>query len=306
MQLAAPSTAVAAWIGVGVLLGAAAVLLGGLALAAGARRRRSLPEPRPSDEAADGGADDDLTAFLEHPPGSWAAGAPDGPRPVGGGFVALGPAAAPARPAPPPPPVRTPPPAAVAGLAALLLVAAAGLAAATAGGDGPRAAADRPAASAVPPDAPTGGVEVRMRFAGVVLEQHAVGITATYPEVEVASDDRGRVARVTLPTWNCLSGAAPDDPVAAGCAPSRTEHAELRPPALDVTRIGDGLRFAGAFPTSIRPTGGPPEPTGREYDLVLVVTAAGPALGDGSREAVGHLRIGEGTARAEGRLHPAR
>jgi hypothetical protein len=253
---------VAAWMGIGALLATAAVLLVGLGVGwLVARRRARASEPGPVD---------DLPSFLESPPGSSEVTGPASAVHVG--LAASAPDAGRG-------PVAALPARAVAGAAAvavLLLAVAGGLAATATSGD-QRSAAAAATAGASRDDAPAAGTEARLRFAGVVLEQRAVGITATYPELHLVQVGGGPVARLTLPTWNCLSAAAPDDPVAAGCVPSRTEHAELGPPALDVTqdRAQDPveLRLAGSFRTTTRPTGGPPEATGRVYPIEVTVRA---------------------------------
>jgi hypothetical protein len=140
-------------------------------------------------------------------------------------------------------------------------------------------------------------VAARLTFGGLVLEPHAVGVTATYPAVEVSTEgDRAR-ARVEFPTFNCLSAAAPADPVAAGCTPSVPEYAELRSPDLVVTSEGNGFRVTGRFPTEVRPNGSAPVPTGRVYELRITVTPADGSAPDGWRPADGVLELG--SARAE-------
>jgi hypothetical protein len=257
MDIAAAEAPVAPWIAVGVMLTLAAQLLVGMVVALVVRRRAAGPsaEPPPEDH-------DDLPGFFESPPGSTATGVP-----ASTGFVALM--------APPPAPVAAPPRrttgpvlAAVLGVAVLLLVLAAVVAGTTGTAPDRDDRAERSRAEPRP-----AGIEARMRFAGVVLQQHAVGVTVAFAEVELASDRDGAVARLTLPTWNCLAPEAPDDPAAAGCVPARTEYAELRSPALDVTRTDDGMRFSGDFPSSTRPTGGAPEPTGRAYRIEVWATA---------------------------------
>jgi hypothetical protein len=259
MDIAAAQAPGAPWIAVGALLIVAALLLGGLAAILLVGRRADAPTPRSAPPS--GVVVDDLPGFLDSPPGSTptATGAD-------GGFVTLtAPATPPAAPADPRRTsgrVLT----AVAGLAVLLLAAAAVVAAGTRvgsrGGDGRTGQTERSVTA-----------EARMTFAGLVLEERAVGVTVTYPAVELTSDGARRVARLTLPTWNCLSADAPDDPAAAGCVPGRTEYAELRSPALDVTRTHDGIRFTGDFPTSTRPAGSAPEPTGRTYRIEVSATA---------------------------------
>jgi hypothetical protein len=257
MDITVASAPAAPWIAVGVLLAVAGFLLAGLVTALVVRRRAAAPDAPPP-------VDDDLARFLEFPPGTAAPTSS-----VHDGHVALlaPPASAPAESRRVPASVL----ATIAGLTALL-VAAAVVVALTAGDGSPPSEDDgagRPADRAAAPQS----TEVRMRFAGLVLQQRAVGVQVTYPEVELAADGDGPVARVTLPTWNCMGAEAPDDPEAAGCMPSLTEHAELRPPALEVSDDGDGLRLSGDFPASTRRTGATPEPTGRVYPIEITVTA---------------------------------
>lgn len=264
MESAGAAAPAAPWIAVGVLLTVAVLLLAGLVMALAVRRRGPV-RPAESPDPSPAPVEDDLPRFLEFPPGSTAAAGS-----AGGRHVALSaPAPAPTPPAPPVPRgVPTTVCVAAAGLAVVLLAAAAValMSAADAPGRGGRAGA------------PTGtgtqrSTEVRMSFEGLVLEQHAVGVTAAYAEVELTEDSDGPVARLTLPTWNCLSAEAPGDPAEAGCVPSRAEYAELRPSALEVTQAGDGLRFGGEFSTSTRTTSGAPEATGRTYRIEVTVAA---------------------------------
>ncbi len=286
----AGATPVATWMGIGALLATAAVLLVGLGVRLLVSRRRA--------RSSDPGPVDDLPAFLESPPGSSRVDGPASPAHVG---LAAPPPDAGRRPA------AAPPAAAVAGVAAvavLLLAVAGGLAATAASGDEQRGAAAGPEGT-TRDRTPAAGTEVRLRFAGVVLEQRAVGITVTYPEVELVQVGGGPVARLTLPTWNCLSASAPDDPVAAGCVPSRTEHAELGPPALDLAPDPAGLRLAGSFRTTTRPTGGPPQATGRAYPIEVTVRADGSEPGRWS-PADGQLLLGgRRTTSLEGRIRLA-
>jgi hypothetical protein len=253
MDIAGASAQSGTWIAVGVLVTLAVLLVGGVVTALVARRR-SAPPPPPVD---------DLPVFLESPPGTRP------PVASGGDHVPL------VAPAPPPAGRRPVPPAVLAGvggLAVLLLVAAAVVGSGVSTDEEFRPAAGSPS----PPSA-----EVRMTFAGLVLEERAVGVTAAYPELELT----GEFARLTLPTWNCLAADAPDDPSAAGCVPTRTEYAELRPPDLVVTETGDELRLTGEFATETRPAGGDPEPTGRSYRIEVTVTDAGGVLVLGDQEA---------------------
>jgi hypothetical protein len=139
-------------------------------------------------------------------------------------------------------------------------------------------------------------VAARLSFGGVVLEPRAVGVTATYPTVEVSGTGARARARVELPTFNCLSAAAPVDPVAAGCSPSVTEYAELHSPDLVVTPDGDGFRVTGRFATEVRPNGSAPVPTGRVYELRITVAPAHGAAPHGWRPADGVLELGSGRA----------
>jgi hypothetical protein len=258
-------------IAVGVLLGLAGLVLAGL-VAAVVAGRRTQPPADPVD---------DLPDFLEFPPGSAAPTRP-GSATATHDVVALSP--------PPGPPV----PrrrltiwalAALAGLAVLLLVAA--VVVASLPGSGRRGAGEhRPAV-----DTSAAGDEARLRFGGIVLEERAVGVTVTYPELTLEADSDGPVASLELPTWNCLAAEAPEDPADAGCGPGRTEYAELRSPDLEVTRDGQGLRIAGAFATTTRPAGGEPEPTDRTYDVVVTVSPEGSATSDRRVPASGDVQL---------------
>ena len=135
------------------------------------------------------------------------------------------------------------------------------------------------------------GVTAGVTFQGVLLEQRAVGLTVTYPSVSVSTDGRRSLAHVRLPTFNCLTAEPPDDPVAAGCARSVTEYADLAAPSLQLTRDGDRLELVGLFATYTRPNGTPPTYTGRAYQLAATITADGPAT-DGTAPAAGVVRIG--------------
>jgi hypothetical protein len=275
---AAGGTPTLPWLLLGVVAGVALVLLAGWVTALLLRGRPIRPS---TTRAPAGFPDDDLPGFLESPPGA----APAAPGP---GWAVLAPVTAPSRPDPPPH-RRGNALVVVAAMAgtALLLV---GLAAAVAGTSRPD---DRLAAST---SAARGGTDARLTFGGVVLEPRAVGVTATYPVVEVSSDgDRSR-ARIRFPTFNCLTTEAPADPVAAGCTPTPTEYAELHSPDLAVADEGDGFVVTGRFPTETRPNGSAPEPTGRTYELRISVTPAGPPAEDGWRPARGVLELGPGRA----------
>jgi hypothetical protein len=133
------------------------------------------------------------------------------------------------------------------------------------------------------------GALARLAFEGVVLERRAVGVTVAYPSLGLTATDLPggpALAHLRLPAWNCLTDAAPADPVAAGCLRMPTEYAELATPALEVTRDGDRLRLSGRFPTYVRPSGSPPAWTGRVYPVTVTATGAD----DGVE---GRLRIGQ-------------
>lgn len=266
------------WIALGVVLGI--VLLGLVGLPAALLLRRSPDGASVRPEPADDEAPDDLAAFLDHPPGSPG----ERRRPVEG-WAALS-APPPAPPAAAPPGLPVPRRSLVVVAVAAALLAGAALAVAVGLGDGDPG---RPSASGSPASAsaPAGGIEARLSFGGVVLERHAVGVTATYPELRLAD---GR-AELELPTFNCLAGEAPADPADAGCRRTVPEYAELAAPDLRVTETGDGWEISGRFVTEIRPNGSGPVPTGRAYELVVTVVAADRGE-DGWRPAEGTLRLG--------------
>ncbi|MGY1641345.1 hypothetical protein ACI782_09460 [Geodermatophilus sp. SYSU D00703] len=318
-----------------VVLGGALLALAGLVAAelrarrGGARRPAGpAPQPPPSLERPRSRfPDDDLPGFLEAPPGTPAAAvgsapaAAPGPPPAAAGAPRAG--------------------RAVAGMAAgaLVLVAALALLAAVVGGG--RGPATPPAPSTPPgpptaaPAAPTtdaplpelpgvpsdplpgesgagalasrsiplgdDGVTATLGFGGVVVEEHAVGITVGYPVVSVTAADaaaRGAaaaLAHVRLPTWNCMTDGAPADPEAAGCVRSRTEYADLPSPALTVTREGDDVRLTGRFPSYTRPIAAAPTYTGRVYELTVTI-APTEAVHGGRAAAEGTLFLGSDRA----------
>ena len=178
----------------------------------------------------------------------------------------------------------------MAAAALLLLGGAAAVAAASSGRKGHERAA-------APSSAREGTVTARLTFGGVVFEPRAVGVTVTYPVVEVRTDGERARARVEFPTFNCLGAEAPADPVAAGCTPTMTEYAQLTSPDLvvagDVEADG-GLRLTGRFPTEVHPNGSPPAPTGRVYELRMTVAAADGPAEQGWRPAEGVLELGPG------------
>ncbi|MCW2578637.1 MAG: hypothetical protein JWR82_238 [Blastococcus sp.] len=330
-----PVAAAAPWLVLGIALGIALVVLVGLGVTVARRRRSILPRPTGPGELAQAGAplpagayvEDDLPGFLEFPPGSSS-----GTVPRQGGWAAL--SAAPPLPSGATSPTAAPSAAGAekssAGvlvamsLATLLLVAAAaavavsrspGTAAPVAAGaddstgtaprqGGPSAAAPSPGAagageladSSVPPG--SDGAEAQLTFGGVVLERHAVGVTATYPVVGVTWDGDRALAHVELPTFNCLRDEAPEDPIAAGCSRSVPEYADLGAGDLEVRRDGDRLIVTGAFPTYVRPNGTPPAWTGRRYELV--VTAEPERRGSGWQPARGEVELGADRAPTSG------
>jgi hypothetical protein len=276
------------------------------------------------------GFEDDLPGFLESPPGS--AGEPVPPA-AGWPLLAAAPPPAPRRP-PGPPGGAARRTALAAGtlLVIALLVLAVVTLATRPGARGPdraghgesRTAHAPPASEAPAPDAQAPGAQApeaplpgdpgageladatvapgrdggaaRLAFGGLVLEQRAVGITATYPVVEVAWDRRQGVAHVRLPTFNCLTAEAPEDPVAAGCAASMPEYADLPMPALDVSGNGGTVLLSGRFPTYVRPNGSPPEWTGRVYEFRVEATPVDGAPDAGWVPAEGEIRLGSGSA----------
>jgi hypothetical protein len=305
-----------------VVLVLALLALAGLAAVALSRPRPApvpLTDPAPARPArpVPRWPDDDLPGFLDSPPGT--------PAPPPAPAAAL-PEDDDAPPAHPDGSGRAV--AAMAAAALLLVAALAGVAGATRAGGGdpvPVSAPDTgtpsppgtptptpapPALPAVPPDplpgeggagvlaarsAPLGedGVVARLAFGGLVVERQAVGTTVGYPSVSVTTDGGGgtALAHLRLPTWNCLAAEPPEDPAAAGCVRSRTEHADLPTPALTVTRDGDDLRLTGRFPTYTRPIGTAPAYTGRVYDLAVAVSPAGPVR-DGTATAEGTVFLG--------------
>ena len=174
------------------------------------------------------------------------------------------------------------------GVTAALLLGVAAVVAATSRPDGRRGHHDGDGTSRA-----QDGAAARLTFGGVVLEPRAVGVTATYPVVEVSVDGDEARARVEFPTFNCLSGEAPADPVAAGCTRSVTEYADLASPDLVVDRVGEGLRVTGRFPTELRPNGSAPVPTGRVYELVITAAPVDGRSVRGWQPAEGLLELGQ-------------
>lgn len=238
MLTAGPASADAPWLVpvVVALIVAGAVLIAG-ALAVAAARSAPASGWRPF-------ADDDLPRFAECPPGCTA------PSPGSGATTRSGSGA-------------TTGMLAVVGVVALLAAAALTVAGAT-------RAESQPAARAAQPET------AHLTVGGVVLQQRAVGVTVTYPDVTVRTDARGTAVHLRLPTFNCLADAPPPDPLAAGCVRSLEEFADLTTPQLSVVREATGaLRLSGRFPTYVRPNGSPPESTGRVYALTVIARPGG-------------------------------
>jgi hypothetical protein len=278
------------WLVLGVVLGILLPLLAALGVLAMRPGRTRTAEPSAAAPSPTGLAEDDLPGFLESPPGS----APP-PAPRADGWAAL---SSPATPPPTPasPPERSTGTGVLVAMAvtALLLI---GAAAAVATTRTTNPAVERPHAQGAPgpttqaprPDA----VSARLAFDGVVLERHPVGVTVAYPRVQASAAGDRAAAEVELATFNCLSGEAPEDPVAAGCTRSVTEHAELSTPELEVVGDGTELRFSGRFPTFRRPNGSPPVTTGRVYELTVRVAPRDGRAGQGQEQATGVLELGD-------------
>ncbi|RZU33014.1 hypothetical protein BKA19_2729 [Blastococcus saxobsidens] len=271
----------AAWLVLGTVLG---VLLSATVVAGVLAYRWAVPPAAPEPGAAAPRVDD-LADFLEHPPGTRT----EPPAPADWAMLAA-----------PPPAPAAPPPATADGrgrtylqlaalsLTALTLVGVAAAVAAATGTGG--AASPAPAGPGADPDTPA--LEGELRAAGIVLEQRAVGVTATYPEIRLRDDGGSTHLELRLPTWNCFTASAPADPAAAGCVRSVVEHAELSTPELVVEREGERLRLHGRAATELRPFGTPPEPSGHAYEFEVTVTPRNDAGGP----VTGEVRIGTNTA----------
>jgi hypothetical protein len=307
----------APWLVVAVLV---VVLLAALLAALLLRRRTSRRPPADGDTGPAGPipayGDDDLPGFLDFPPGS--AGRSAAPA-AGWPSLAGGPGTAPS-PLPATPAVARRRPAVVLGALAVtaLLIAVAVAVATGPGRPGPgragephdRGAAVLPAAPTAPAPGDPGAGELadvtvrpgrdgggaRLEFGGLVLEQRAVGITATYPAVEVSWNRGQALAHLRLPTFNCLTASAPDDPEKAGCVPSVTEYADLPSPALTVTGDDGTVRLAGRFPTYRRSNGSPPVWTGRVYEIGVRAAPLDGEPAEGWVRAEGEVRLGSGRA----------
>ena len=277
------------WLVLGLVLGTLVPVLAALGILA-LRRNRSRPEAPPAAPPPADVGEDDLPAFLEVPPGS--AGAPAA-RPEGWAPLS-GPGTAPSPGTVPPAPAigrdrsgTTGVLAALAGTALLLIGAAAAVA--TAGAPDPGPGREHRTTDAPRP----GDVSARLTFGGIVHERHVVGVTVAYPRVLVTATSGRATAAVELQTFNCLRAEAPEDPVAAGCTPAVPEYAELSTPELRVVPDRAGLRIAGRFATVSRPSGSPPVPTGRVYDLTVTAAPADGRPGEGREPATGLLLIGD-------------
>jgi hypothetical protein len=320
MDISPAGPGTAPWLVVAILVAALLVLLGAALVLRRARRR-----PGPDQDAGPAGplpryADDDLPGFLESPPG--AAGRPAAPA---GGWPSLtGGTGAAASPHPdvdagPSATARRRPAVVLGALAVTTLLIAVAVALATnpgrpgpgrAGGPHDRGAVGLPSppAAPAPGDAGAGaladaavrpgrdGGAARLEFGGLVLEQRAVGVTATYPAVEASWDGRQAVAHLRLPTFNCLTASAPEDPVAAGCVASETEYADLPSPALTVGGHDGMVRLSGRFPTYVRPNGSPPVWTGRSYEIGVRAAPVDEEPAEGWVRAEGEIRLGSGRA----------
>lgn len=283
-----PAAAAGPWIALGAVLGILLLLAVGATVL---RLRAPSTPPAPPRPAA--APRDDLADFLASPPGTGDRPADDDRGDV---WAPLGPLPVdPAGPRGNPPPAPGARPGTVlAGLAVLALllvgVAAALAASARSPEPAPDATGGAPAATPAPPPGGRDEIAARLAFGGVVLEEHAVGITAAYPELELSVDDAGRtVAQLRLPTANCLAASAPPEAGAPGCRAGRTEYAELAAPDLRVVRDGDRLSVSGRFPTYLRSPGAPVERTGRSYELSATVDTTGEERA-GWRIAEGELR----------------
>jgi hypothetical protein len=255
-----------AWLLLGTALGITLVLLAGLLVRRAGRGRPPGPSSAPPPAA--GFAEDDLPGFRESPPGAPGAAAHRDRT----GWVALSglpPAPAPASVPEPGPDRSTARVLAAMAAAALLLIGAAAVVAAT-GDDRTQRRGDEPAREPAPRSA-VALAGAQLVFGGVVLERQAVGVTVTYPVVELVAGAHASRVAVELPTFNCLTAEAPPDPAAAGCLPGMPEYAELAEPLLVLDGDGDRVRFGGRFATVTRPNGGPPQPTGRVYELAITV-----------------------------------
>jgi hypothetical protein len=320
-----PMDSSAAAIGPLVVLGVAAVGLLVIAVVAVVLLRPAL---RPAEPGAGRRGplpafpDDDLPSFRARPPGF--PGAPS-PRTMSSAPVALAPTLPPARPSSRRDALPVAPFLLALSAFALLLVAGAAAVAL------PSARAERtspaiPPASEPPgivpvlppvPDSPTAGqggagelayvslplrrgdVATTLAFGGVVMDQHAVGVTATYPALSLTTHGTEGLVHLRLPTWNCFSPDAPADPTTAGCVSSVTEYADLPTPALRMTDYGNNLVVQGRFPTYTRPNGSAPEYTGKVYDVTVTVTPSR-RLASGRQVAEAVLTLGSGTARTTG------
>lgn len=305
------------WVLLVVVMALVLTAVGALLLLRRRKGRRRLPAG--GDDGPAGPLpyrDDDLAAFLESPPGT--AGSP-APPPGGWPALAGGPGAAPS-----PAPDVAPEPftgrgrnralvlGALALIALLIVATVLALAQRPPGPDRDRIrqTVDLPAVPAAPTPGQPGAGELadasvrpgreggaaRLEFGGLVLEQRAVGITATYPVVEATWSGQQGVAHVRLPTFNCLTATAPEDPVAAGCVPTVREYGDLPSPALTITGNDGTVQLSGRFPTYVRPNGTPPGWTGRVYELRVRAAPVDGEPAEGWVRAEGEIRLGSGRA----------
>jgi hypothetical protein len=207
----------------------------------------------------------------------------------------------------------------LAAMALALVAVAAAIALPSARAERAGAPPSRPAVPSLPavPDAPVAGqrgagelaylslplgsgdVGARLVFRGLVLEQHAVGATVSLPTLSLTTNGAQGLAHLRLPTWNCLAPEAPTNPADAGCVPSVTEYADLPTPALRIAHNGTSVVLQGRFPSYVRPNGGPPEYTGRVYEVTVSITP-GRRLDSAHWLADGVLTLGSATARTDG------
>ena len=201
---AAAGTATAPWLVLGVVLGVLLALLAGLVAAwCSGGGVRTAEQGRPATTAGD-----DLPALPGVP--ARVGRRAGGPAGRAGRRSPGGPAPLAPRPRPSP---GTPGPAVVlTAMAVTALLAGRGRprSPATSGPDGRRRRPPPPTAR------PSTRRAARLTFGGLVLEPRAVGVTATYPVVEVRADGDEAGARLELPTFNCLTAEAPRGPGRGG------------------------------------------------------------------------------------------
>ena len=290
-----PAAAAGPWIVLGAVLGAL------LLLAARSPRSLRLRSPAPPEPAAAPPADgprDDLADFLAHPPGTRgapvddarrvgaarAAGPPRGPRTAPGGDGPGG---------------------ALAGPRGRRAAArrhrrrarrrASGRRRRGAGASPHRRAPHRRAPHRRAPHrrrAPRGrrrAAGLRRRRPGGARGGHHRGATPSWSSAWTARG--GEVARLRLPAVNCLAVAAPPEPGDPACRAARTEYAELSAPAPARGARRRPAHRLRPLRHLLRPPGAAAEPTGRSYEVVVTVTAAG-AEGRGLADGGGRAALG--------------